>query len=213
MFTGLVETTGRLRERTRRGPGFRLGVETTLGPLVLGESIAVNGVCLTASALEAWGFVADVSVETVARTTLGTTESGAAVNLERALQLGARLGGHLVTGHVDGLVRVVEAAPAGEALRVRFALPAALRRFLAEKGSVCLDGVSLTVNAVHADGFEVMLVPHTLGATNLVRLTPGRTLNIEVDPLARYVARCLDCGSSSDGGEPGLGLLAALGEV
>lgn len=208
MFTGLVESMGRLRARERRGPGYRVGIETDLGPLELGESIAVNGACLTVVTIEPWGFNADVSLETVERTTVGRTAVGAGVNLERSLRIGDRIGGHLVTGHVDGLARVTDRSPAGEAVRVRFAIPTELMGFLAEKGSVCLDGVSLTVNSVCRGGFEVMVVPHTLAVTTLERLAPGRELNIEVDLIARYVARCLDTGTGGGGS-----LLDALGSV
>jgi len=200
---------GRLRARERRGPGFRVGIETDLAPLELGESIAVNGACLTVVTIEPWGFNADVSLETVVRPTVVRTAVGAGVNLERSLRIGDRIGGHLVTGHVDGLARVAECTASGEALRVRFSAPSALMGFLAEKGSVCLDGVSLTVNAVHGDGFDVMLVPHTLSVTTLETLAPGRELNIEVDLIARYVARCLEKGTGADGGS----LLDALGSV
>jgi riboflavin synthase len=200
---------GRLRARERRGPGFRVAIETDLAPLELGESIAVNGVCLTVVTIEPWGFNADVSLETVERTTVGRTAVGAGVNLERSLRIGDRIGGHLVSGHVDGLARVTERAPSGEAIRVRFAAPASLMGFLAEKGSVCLDGVSLTVNGVFSDGFEVMLVPHTLSVTSLQTLAPGRELNIEVDLIARYVSRCLETGTGGGGGS----LLDALGSV
>ena len=208
VFTGLVETLGRLRARERRGPGYRVGIETDLAPLQLGESIAVNGACLTVVTIEPWGFNADVSLETVERTTVGRTAVGAGVNLERSLRIGDRIGGHLVTGHVDGLARVTERAQTGEAIRVRFAVPEELRGFIAEKGSVCLDGVSLTVNSLFGDGFEVMLVPHTLSVTTLESLAPGRELNLEIDIIARYVARCLDTGTGGGGS-----LLDALGSI
>ena len=192
MFTGLVEATGRLGARDRRGPGFRLVVHTALGQLELGESISVNGACLTVAEVGDGSFAADISLETAERTTLGRVPLGAALNLERSLALGAPLGGHLVSGHVDAVVRVQTTEPAGEALRVRVELPREQHRLVAEKGSVVLDGVSLTVNAVFGDAFEVMLIPHTLRVTNLGEIGAGRELNFEADLIARYVARWLE---------------------
>jgi riboflavin synthase len=192
MFTGLIEATGRLGARERRGPGFRLDVHAALGPLELGESISVNGACLTVAEVGDGSFAADISLETAERTTLGRVPLGAALNLERSLSLGAPLGGHLVSGHVDAVVRVQATEPAGEALRVRVELPREQHRLVAEKGSVVLDGVSLTVNAVFGDAFEVMLIPHTLRVTNLGEVRAGRELNFEADLIARYVARWLE---------------------
>ena len=202
MFTGLVETTGTLRARDRRGPGYRLAVQSGLRGIHIGESVAVNGACLTATAVSGSSFEADLSLETAALTTLGRLPLGSAVNLERALQLGSRLGGHLVSGHVDGLARVEQVSTAGEALRVSLKFPEKLAAFVAEKGSVALDGVSLTVNGVSETTFEVMLVPHTRAATNLDRIEPGREMNLEVDLLARYVVRYLTAGHAAwDGGQ------------
>lgn len=175
----------------RRGPGLRLHVAARLDALADGESIAVNGVCLTVTDPGPGGFTADVSLESVRRTNLGLVSAGAAVNLERALRLGDRVGGHLVSGHVDAVVRARQVTSVGEARQAVFDLPAELGAYLAPKGSVALDGVSLTVNAVHAGGFDVMLIPHTLGATTLAALGPGRALNLEVDLLARYVVAAL----------------------
>jgi len=199
VFTGLVESTGTLRSRAPRGPGYRLAVRTTLGPLELGESISVNGACLTVATVAADHFEADVSKESAEKTNLGRLSPGSAVNLERALALGARLGGHWVSGHVDAVVRVRNVLPAGEARRVEVELPAAVRPYLAPKGSVALDGISLTVNEVQEASFEVMLIPHTLLATTLLDLAPGRELNLEVDLLARYVVSYLQspAGASS----------------
>lgn len=197
MFTGLVETTGTLRARERRGPGFRLEIACDLRPLELGESIAVSGVCLTVAETSSKGFAADVSIETVERTTLGRVASGSRLNLERSLAVGDRLGGHLVSGHVDAVARVVAVEPAGEARRVTIAAPAPVLPFIAPKGSVALDGVSLTVNAVSGDRFELMLIPHTLQVTNLGALRPGAELNLEVDLVARYVVRWLEASGAS----------------
>jgi riboflavin synthase len=192
MFTGLVETTGRLRQQIRKGPGYRLSIKTDLAELLLGESVAVNGVCLTVARTSEDGFEADVSVETSQKTTLGQVAPGALVNLERSLAFGDRLGGHLVSGHVDGLAVVIRAEPVGEALLVELAIGTPFRRYVAKKGSVALDGISLTVNELTAAGFEIMLIPHTLAVTNLRDLKVGRELNLEVDLLARYVVQCLD---------------------
>jgi riboflavin synthase len=207
MFTGLVETTGALSAREPRGPGFRLVLATRLSPLELGESIAVSGACLTVAAILPSGFAADVSHETVEKTTLGRLAIGAQVNLERSLQLGDRLGGHLVTGHVDGVARLVSIEPAGEARRIMVDLPPALLPFVAAKGSVALDGVSLTVNAVHGSRIELMLIPHTLTLTNLGGLRAGSELNLEIDLVARYVVRWLE---ASGAGPPDQGLVRAL---
>jgi len=209
MFTGLVETTGILRRRAGR-PVARAFVETTLGPLELGESISVNGACLTVDRVVPGGFECDMSSETLDRTTLGELPLGGAVHLERATQLGGRMGGHMVLGHVDGVGRVTARAPRGDALRFEVTVPASLGRFLAPKGSVAIDGVSLTLNAVGepdagALAFDVMLVPHTLGRTLLGQMREGGRVNIEVDVLARYVARQLEFqgrdGQGADGGE------------
>lgn len=201
VFTGLVETTGELRARERRGPGYRLQIATELAPLALGESIAVNGACLTVVEFDAHGFAADVSLETAQKTTLGQLPLGARVNLERSLCLGDRLGGHLVSGHVDGVARVLEVESVGEAWRVSIASPPELARYVAQKGSVALDGVSLTVNDVDGAVFEVMLIPHTRQVTSFGTLAPGNELNMEVDLLARYVVRYLEATHGQAAGE------------
>ena len=199
MFTGLVELKGKLVRRTRRGPGYRLSVEGALGALTLGESISVSGACLTVVSVgsEARGFEADVSLETASRTTLGSLAIGAAVNLERALKVGDRLGGHLVSGHVDAVAELLRVAPAGEAQRLSVGFPRELARFIAAKGSITLDGVSLTVNAVTDSVLEVMVIPHTLAVTTLGELEPGAPINLEVDTLARYAVRFLEVSASS----------------
>jgi riboflavin synthase len=197
MFTGLVQAMGTLRVRAARGPGARLTLATELGPLEMGESIAVNGACLTVSGLVKGGFEADLSAETLAKTTLGRLPPGAPVNLERSLALGQRLGGHLVLGHVDGLARVERVTVVGEARRVVMRSPPELLPFIAAKGSVCLDGVSLTVNATQAGAFEVMLIPQTLAVTTLGEWATGHDLNLEVDLLARYVVNWLEVSGKS----------------
>ena len=195
MFTGLVETIGTLRRRAG-SPVARATIEARFtGALVLGESIAVNGVCLTVDRITDGGFEADMSEETLARTTLGALPLGSKVHLERATPAGGRLGGHIVAGHVDGVGHVVEREPRGDAMRLSTRIPADLAPFVAPKGSITIDGVSLTVNGVKDEGdtfIEVMLVPHTLAATFLGDLRPGDRANIEVDVLARYVARWLE---------------------
>lgn len=200
MFTGLVEEIGRLARIERRGPSARLAIDMRAAPLVLGESIAVAGVCLTVDRILPSGFEADASAETLERTTLGSRAPGARVHLERATPLGGRMGGHIVAGHVDGLGRVTELRPVGEARRLELRLEPELAPYLAAKGSIALDGVSLTLNGVSDRPGEVVvdlvLVPHTLGATLLGSLRPGDGVNVEVDVLARYVARQLALGAS-----------------
>ena len=194
MFTGIVETTGTLAAREARGPGARLRVATSMGggPLVIGESIAVHGACLTVQTIASDGFFCDASTETLARTTLGSLAVGARVHLERALAVGDRLGGHIVTGHVDGKVRLREREELGEAAKLVFEIEdPPLARFVAPKGSVAVDGVSLTVNGVAGAAFDVVIIPHTLTVTTLGALRPGDAANLEVDLLARYVARLL----------------------
>jgi len=197
MFTGLVELKGTLARRSRRGPGYRLAVESGFGPLVLGESISVSGACLTVVSTDARSFEADVSLETANKTTLGALPVGGSVNLERSLKVGDRLGGHLVSGHVDALAELVGVAPAGEARRLCVAFPHDLARFIAVKGSITLDGVSLTVNAITGDVLEVMVIPHTLNMTTLGELEAGAALNLEVDTLARYAVRFLEVSGAS----------------
>jgi riboflavin synthase len=194
MFTGIVQIGGKLRSRIRRGPNYEVDVQAAFERLELGESIAVNGVCLTVTRCLPDGFTADISLETHERTTLGRVAIGAKVNLERALAVGERLGGHFVSGHVDGEGRIVEVVNVGDARRVRLRAPQELMHLIAVKGSLCVDGVSLTVNAVRGTEVELMLIPHTLAITTLADLRPGQELNLEVDLLARYVERCLQHG-------------------
>jgi riboflavin synthase len=213
VFTGLIEEKGILRARTPRGPGARVRIACTLAPLELGESISVDGVCLTVDAIVRGaepGFEADCSQETLARTTLGTVPLGGGVNLERAAALGQRMGGHIVSGHVDGTGTVAEKRPVGDALHVEFAMPRDLARYVAEKGSICVNGVSLTVNSVGADRFSVVLIPHTLHKTTLDAIVVGSRVNLEVDIVARYVARLADVGASDTGANADEALLAKL---
>jgi riboflavin synthase len=195
MFTGLVGATGVLSDRNQRGPGARLVIQARLAgeALAYGESINVDGACLSVLEVLPDGFSADATAETLARTTLGELipGRGARVNLERSLRAGDRLGGHLVTGHVDGVGSVAARRAVGEALSISFLLPAELVRYVAEKGSIAINGTSMTVNAVSDHGFEVMVIPITREETNLGALEPGARVNLEVDLVARYVARFL----------------------
>jgi riboflavin synthase len=199
VFTGLVEEKGALASRRPAGDGAVLRIRTHLRPLELGESVAVDGVCLTIAKMAEGGFDADVSSETLARTTLGRLAPGAPLNLERSLAVGARLGGHIVSGHVDGTCVLASRSPLGDALAMTFRFEARLGRFIAEKGSVAINGVSLTVNAVSSDTFDVAIIPHTRDKTSLGSLAAGTFANLEVDLLARYLSRLLDARSSTSG--------------
>lgn len=194
MFTGLIAGVGRLAAREARGGDARLRIDAGSLPfdaVALGESIAVNGCCLTVVAFDTRSFAVDASNETLALTTLGELAIGAPVNLERAMLPTDRLGGHLVSGHVDGLAVATKRWDDARAERWRFEATMALLRYVAHKGSVCVDGVSLTVNEVDDTGFEVALIPHTIAHTAFHALREGDAVNIEVDLLARYVERLL----------------------
>ncbi|APQ12154.1 riboflavin synthase subunit alpha [Pseudomonas oryzihabitans] len=194
MFTGIIEALGEIRALTPKGGDVRLYVATgklDLADVKLGDSIAVNGVCLTAVDLPGDGFWADVSRETLSLTSLGALKPGSKVNLEKALMPTSRLGGHLVSGHVDGLGEVVSRADNARAVQFRLRAPAELARYIALKGSITVDGVSLTVNAVDGAEFELTIVPHTLSETIMADYRPGRRVNLEVDLLARYLERLL----------------------
>jgi len=192
MFSGIVAATGRIRKAERRKGGLRLTVGAGTLPLrdvAIGDSIAVNGVCLTVVARAGKTFGADVSRETL-RCTTGLDEPGE-INLEKAMRMSDRLGGHLVSGHVDGVGKVTHFERAGENRLLRVRAPRALARYIARKGSIAVHGVSLTVNAVRGAEFEVNLIPHTLAVTTLKHLRTGDRVNLEVDPLARYAERLL----------------------
>ncbi len=201
MFTGLIEDLGTLRDiRTGTDQAvLSVGTALPMAELVLGESIAINGVCLTVTRFAEGAFSADVSPETLDCTTLGRLSAGSRVNLERALRLSDRLGGHLVTGHVDGLARIVERHQDGNAWRFRFQGDAALCRQLVDKGSVAVDGISLTVNQVKGDSFSLAVIPHTFAMTTLQERKVGDEVNIETDLIGKYVARFLQHGGP---GEP-----------
>ncbi len=202
MFTGIIQALGELTAKASVGGDLRLQFQCAGLPLegtAIGDSIAVEGVCLTVTALDGQGFSADVSVETLNQTTLGELAIGSAVNLEKALTLGQPLGGHLVSGHVDGVGRLLSRQPDARSERYRFEAPAGLARYIARKGSICVNGVSLTVNEVDGATFGVNLVPHTQSVTTLSRLQPGDRVNLEVDQIARYIERLLDRPTTEEG--------------
>ena len=194
MFTGLVQTTGRIKSLIPSGRELRLRVQPAapMEDCAPGESIAVNGVCLTVERAAPQEFSAYASAETISRSNLGALRPGDLVNLERALRLSDRLGGHLVSGHVDGLGALVSKASAGASLVLKFSLPAPLRPLVVAKGSIAVDGVSLTVNEILAEAFTVNLIPHTLDKTTLGGLRPGEAVNLETDLLGKYVHRLLN---------------------
>ena len=194
MFTGIIESIGTIRAMTPKGGDVRVLVETgklDLADVKLGDSIAVNGVCLTAVELPGSGFWADVSRETLARTAFVDLKAGSRVNLEKALTPSSRLGGHLVSGHVDGVGEVVAREENARAVQFRIRAPRELAKYIALKGSITVDGTSLTVNTVSGAEFELTIVPHTLAETIMVDYRPGRQVNLEVDLLARYLERLL----------------------
>jgi riboflavin synthase len=204
MFTGIIEGVGRLAAREPRGGDVRFTFAAGTLPfdeVRLGESIAVNGVCLTVIAFDAASFQADASTETLSLTTLGALGEGAALNLERAMRPSDRLGGHLVSGHVDGVGRVLSVHDDARAQRWRFAAPGLLLKYIAKKGSICVDGVSLTVNAVDDEGFEVALIPHTVAHTRFAETTVGDAVNLEIDLVARYVERLLGARAPGEGAQ------------
>lgn len=194
MFTGIVEAMGEVRDVEIRAGGTRLrvGASEVLEGARVGDSIAVSGICLTIVALEPGAFAADLATETLRRTTLGNLRPRDRVNLERPLRVDGRLGGHVVQGHVDGVGTVVSAAREGDGVWMEIEPPTGLLSYIAEKGSVAIDGVSLTVARVTGPRFAVTLIPHTLAVTTLGRRGPGDRVNIEVDILAKYVERLLE---------------------
>ncbi|MEM8788024.1 MAG: riboflavin synthase [Pseudomonadota bacterium] len=196
MFTGIITDIGRIARLDHNGD-LRARIDTAYAPdsIDLGASIACDGVCLTVVDRGAPGwFEVDISAETLSKTTLGGWKEGARVNLERALRVGDELGGHIVSGHVDGTAAVTHAAPDGDSTRLTFRAPDALARFIAPKGSVALNGTSLTVNDVDGPSFTVNLIPHTKAQTTWDTIAPGARVNLEIDTLARYVARLAETG-------------------
>ena len=192
MFTGLVQDLGQIVGVERSVDGVRLSVASTLtGELANGDSVAVNGVCLTATAIDGGSFVAEVMNETLSRSSLRDAAAGSEVNLELALRASDRLGGHIVQGHVDGVGTVRALSGDGFARRIEIDAPAAVLRYVVEKGSIAVDGISLTVAGLNETSFNVSLIPQTLERTNLGHAAPGTTVNLEVDVLAKYVEKLL----------------------
>ena len=217
MFTGIIQAIGEIRSMEQRSGDLRLRIAThklDLADVQLGDSIAVNGVCLTAVELPGDGFAADVSNETLSLTSLGALKLGSPVNLEKALTLQTRLSGHLVSGHVDGLGEILDRQNDARSVRFRVRSPAELARYIAHKGSISVDGTSLTVNAVDGDEFELNIVPHTLQETIMSGYRSGTRVNLEVDLLARYLERLLLGDAAADpktGGGIDLEMLAKAG--
>lgn len=191
MFTGLIEATGHLVRMDRQGLDARMTIHSRapFDGLTLGESVAVDGACLTVVAFQGNQFTVDVSAETLSRTTLGAKQSGARFNLERALRLGDRLGGHLVSGHVDAMGRLADRKNEGRSIRLYFEIPRELSRYTIEKGSIAINGISLTINGCGEGHFDVNIVPHTARETTLDDLQIGQAVNIETDLIGKYVER------------------------
>ncbi len=207
MFTGIITALGTVRTIEPLGGGKDMRLVITApwpdtATIALGASIACSGCCLTAVALGSDWFAVDASAETLSRTTMGSWRAGSRVNLERSLKVGDELGGHIVSGHVDGVGQAVSATPENGSIRWVFRVPPDLARFIAEKGSIAIDGVSLTVNAVQGDTFGVNIIPHTASVTGFGTLQPGDAVNLEIDMLARYVARLAEAqtGAGCQGG-------------
>ncbi len=216
MFTGLIEDVGTLRQIRRGGESYRLVIDTAFpqNEFVLGESIAVSGICLTVVEFGQGVFHVDVSPETLSRSALAELRPGTRLNLERALRFGDRLGGHLVSGHVDGIATVARRYAQGNAEIFVFAADVPILRYIVEKGSVAIDGISLTVNAVTDKNFSVSIIPHSLAGTNLGERKAGDRVNVETDLIGKYVARLLAPGAAQKGGGRGavdLELLARNG--
>ncbi len=194
MFTGIIQSVGKVVALQPRDGDLRLRIDTgklDLADVQLGDSIATNGTCLTVVELTGGGYWADVSRETLAFTTIGEWRVGTAVNLEKAVQPASRLGGHIVSGHVDGVGEVIARSADARSIRFTLRAPKDLAKYIAHKGSICVDGVSLTVNAVHGTDFELNIVPHTVRETTFAEYAIGSRVNLEVDVIARYLERLL----------------------
>lgn len=203
MFSGIVEDIGAVQTLEEKDKGVLLRIEVRkidTGELVLGESVAVNGVCLTVVSAGNGGFSVDASHETLSRTNLSGLRAGSGVNLERSLRVGDRMGGHIVTGHVDGVGTVQSITPVGESRVFSFSIPAGLAKYVVEKGSVAVDGVSLTVNSVKGTEFSVNIIPYTLRETTFSEFRRGREVNIECDIIGKYVEKMLSGGDTSSKG-------------
>ena len=205
MFSGIVEDIGAVRalEKKDKGALLRVGVQKIdAGELILGESVAVNGVCLTVVSAGDGGFSVDASHETLSKTNLSGLRTGSGVNLERSLRVGDRMGGHIVTGHVDGVGIVQSITPVGESRVFSFSIPDSLAKYVVEKGSVAVDGVSLTVNSVKGTEFSVTIIPYTLRETTFSEFCQGREVNIECDIIGKYVEKMLSGENAPAGGSP-----------
>ena len=213
MFTGIIQSIGTIQSIQPKGGDVRLTIQTgklDMSDVSPGDSIAVNGVCLTAINFDAHSFVADVSNETLSLTSLGQLSLGSDANLEKALTLQTRLGGHLVSGHVDGLGEVVKRYDDGRSVRFHIQAPHALAKYIADKGSICVDGVSLTVNKIEDAVFELNIVPHTIEETIIKHYSKGTKVNLEVDVIARYLERLILGDSASETARVGEGITPAF---
>ena len=207
MFTGIIQAVGEIQAIEPKGEDVRMRINTgklDLGDVQLGDSIATNGVCLTAIELPGDGYVADVSGETLDKTTLAQLKVGTPVNLEKALTPTTRLGGHLVSGHVDGVGEVISRTPAGRSIKFIIRAPNELAKYIAHKGSICIEGISLTVNEVRGAEFDLNIVPHTLQETTMQHLHAGSPINLEVDIIARYLERLLLGDKAADASATGI---------
>jgi riboflavin synthase len=214
MFTGIIQSTGSVEALQPRGGDVRLRIQTgklSLEDVTLGDSICTNGVCLTVIELPGDGFWADVSIETLNFTTLGALQSGAVVNLEKALTPESRVGGQIVSGHVDGVGEVVSLQEDARSVRVVLRAPDALARYIAHKGSICVDGTSLTVNAVNGAEFDLNIIPQTMAETVFAQYQPGSRVNLEVDVIARYLERLMQGDAAASPGSLSLDTLAENG--
>lgn len=201
MFTGIIEALGSVADLQLRGGEWRMSVRSTVldfGDVILGDSIAVNGVCLTVTQLGSAQFEMDVSNETMQHTTLHALNKGARVNLEKALTPNKRLGGHIVSGHVDGVGELLDLRPDGASIRMDFRVPKKLAKYIAQKGSICIDGTSLTVNTVNGATFSVNIIPHTQTETIIQDYKVGSKVNLEVDLIARYLERLMQGDSAAE---------------
>ena len=213
MFTGIIQAVGQVVAMQPSGGDLRLRVNTgklSLQDVALGDSIATNGTCITVTELPGDGFWADVSVETLNFTTLGNLKPGSRVNLEKALTPASRLGGHIVSGHVDGVGEIVSLAEDARSIRVVVRAPDALARYIAHKGSICIDGTSLTVNAVNGAEFDLNIIPQTMAETIFGEYRPGSRVNLEVDVIARYLERLVLGGAAADANSGNSGLSLAM---
>jgi riboflavin synthase len=216
MFTGIIEAIGTISSLESKGGDKRLHIDTgklDMSDVKPGDSIAVSGVCLTAIEFDSSSFVADVSGETLAHTTLGKLSKGDHINLEKALTPSSRLGGHMVSGHVDGVGEIVSRSKDARSIRFTLRAPAELTRYIARKGSICVDGISLTVNSVDEDSFDLNIVPHTLEQTTMNDFESGRRVNLEVDVIARYLERLITDSDRNETSDITLELLKRQGYV